>query len=41
MLLTSGVLREATVIATEGKLRRFVAKPYDLDEVDRQIKEML
>jgi DNA-binding NtrC family response regulator len=40
LLLTSGAPQEAGSVAT-GKTHGFIAKPYDLDEVDRWIKAML
>ena len=40
VLLTSGGPQPAEVLNL-GKNRRFVAKPYDLDEVDRWFKKML
>jgi two-component system, response regulator PdtaR len=40
LLLTSGAPQEAGNVAT-CKTHGFIAKPYDLDEVDRWIKAML
>jgi CheY-like chemotaxis protein len=40
ILLTSGASRDVDTIAS-GRARRFIAKPYDMAEVARQIEEML